>query len=119
MTFTKQQLDEVLARNKDLARRNQIGGQTQVAEPEPIIQHEPLAQVIGKEAHAGRISISVTSFRRRLCDPDNICPKYFIDCLRYAEIIEDDTAEHITLQVSQEKVKTKGEERTELLITKL
>lgn len=113
-TWTKEQL-----RDYEQRRNNQVGGSPSRAVTKPIIQHEPLAQVAGEEAHARRISISVTSFRRTLCDPDNLCPKYFIDCLRYSKIIEDDTAEHITLQVSQEKVKTKAEEKTVIEIIPL
>lgn len=62
-----------------------------------------------------RVRVRVVSFRSRLCDPDNLCPKYFVDCLRYAGLITDDTPELITLEVSQVKVK-RGEERTEIEI---
>lgn len=83
--------------------------------PQPPVCHEPLAAPPRKARHAGRLRICVVSFRSRLCDPDNLCPKYFIDCLRYAGLIADDSPEHITLEVRQEKCK-RGAERTELLI---
>lgn len=67
--------------------------------------------------YAKRILVSVVSFRIRLCDVDNLCPKYFIDCLRYAEIIPDDNPEAIDLQVKQVKVAHKSEERTEIEVT--
>lgn len=63
-----------------------------------------------------RVRVRVTSFRVRLLDPDNLCPKYFIDCLRYANCIRDDRQQDITLEVRQEKVESKLLERTEIVI---
>ena len=85
-------------------------------EPEPPVRHEPVAAPSGEASHPGRFRVSVVCFRARLTDPDNICPKYFIDCLRYAEIIHDDTPEAIELVVRQEKVRLKSDERTELTV---
>jgi hypothetical protein len=82
--------------------------------PECAVPHEPVAAPEGKAQNPGRVLLRITSFRRRLIDPDNLCPKYFIDALRYAQVIGDDSAAHITLEVSQIKVKTKTEERTEV-----
>lgn len=82
---------------------------------EPIVCHEPVEEAKGKKVDSGRVRIRVTSFRTRLCDPDNLCPKYFIDCLRYSGLIQNDTPDLITLEVSQEKVK-KNQERTEIEI---
>ena len=61
---------------------------------------------------AGKFRISVTGRRRRLIDPDNLCPKYLIDCLRYAGAIPDDRAQDIELSVRQEKIGSKEEEVT-------
>ena len=80
--------------------------------PQRPVRNEPLATTEGKESHAGRISVRVTSYRKRLIDPDNLCVKYFIDCLRYAGILRDDTAACVALTVAQEKVKEN--ERTEI-----
>ncbi len=95
------------------ARRSKKG-----PKPERSVQDEPLGKGEGEEGNSVRLLVSVVSFRVRPCDPDNLCPKYFIDCLRYAEIIPDDSAEDIQLQVSQRKVATKKEERTEIVITR-
>lgn len=88
--------------------------------PRPIAEqapcHEPVAAQEGETGHAGRLLVSVTSYRKRLCDPDNLCPKYFIDCLRYAQIIPDDRPQDIELRVSQEKSK---QERTKITIERL
>lgn len=86
-------------------------------EPQQIIRHEPLATGEGKEAHAGQVHVRVVSYRTRLIDPDNLCPKYFVDCCRYGGFIKNDTAKEIEFSVSQTKVKTKAEECTEITIT--
>jgi hypothetical protein len=75
-----------------------------------------VAEKAGEEGYTGRFHIRVVSFRRRLLDPDNLCPKYFIDCLRYAGFIPNDRQEDINLEVRQEKVASREEERTELTI---
>ena len=87
------------------------------AEPQPAVRNEPVAAARGKAAHAGRVLVRVASFRRRLLDPDNLCPKYFIDACRYAGLIRDDTAEAIEFSCGQIKVKTKAEEKTVITIT--
>lgn len=83
-------------------------------EPQPAFRHEPLAAAPGEESHPSRFRVCVVCYRQRLTDPDNLCPKYFIDCLRYAELIPDDTAAVIELAVRQEKVRLRSDERTEL-----
>jgi hypothetical protein len=70
-----------------------------------------------EERYPDRVRVSIVSFRTRLCDPDNLCPKYFVDCLRYAGLIRNDRLKDIILEVSQEKVRTREEERTEIVIS--
>ncbi len=84
-------------------------------EPEPVVRHEPVAAPAGEGSDAARVRVCVVSFRARLCDPDNLCPKYFIDCLRYAGLIADDAPEWITLEVRQVRCR-RPEQRTEILI---
>lgn len=86
------------------------------SKPEQAVRHESVAEEAREARHTDRVHVRVVSFRRRLIDPDNLCPKYFVDCARYAGFIKDDRAEDITLEVSQVKVKTKTEERTEIEI---
>ena len=90
---------------------------TSSAQPEPAVRHDPLPAAPREKGNPARRRVSVTSYRRRLLDPDNLCPKYALDSLRYLGVLEDDTAKHIELLVRQEKVKTKEEERTEIEIT--
>ncbi len=83
---------------------------------EQALRHEPLAKAKGKEAHSGRFRVLVTSYRRRLTDQDNLAPKFFIDCLRYAGVIPDDTPQAIDYSITQVKVRKKEEERTEIQV---
>jgi len=78
------------------------------------LRHEPLAKAKGKEGDTGRFRVRVTSFRRRLTDQDNLAPKFFIDCLRYAGVIPDDSPQAIDYTITQVKVRKKEEERTEI-----
>jgi hypothetical protein len=83
----------------------------------------PLEAQKGKGEDAGGVperakaDVRITSFRRRLCDPDNLVGKYFLDCCRYAGLLRDDTAAEIDYRITQVKVKTKEEERTEIQIS--
>jgi hypothetical protein len=67
-----------------------------------------------KENSAGdaRLRVTITSYRRRLLDPDNPCPKFLIDALRYAHLIPDDSPAYITLEIRQKLVDTKAQEGT-------
>ncbi len=81
--------------------------------PEPTVLDAPL----GAEEVEGcdpRRRVTVTSYRVRLLDQDNLCIKYHIDGLRYAGVIRDDTTEDIEIFVHQQKVATRKEERTEI-----
>lgn len=84
--------------------------------PEPPVRHDALAAAPREARDAMRVRVRVTSFRVRLLDPDNLCPKYFVDCLRYANCIRDDRPEDIALEIRQEKVASKLLERTEITI---
>jgi hypothetical protein len=94
---------------------HKAGGAASRAEPQPSVRDEPLAAPPREARHASRVRVCVVSFRARLCDPDNLCPKYFIDCLRYAGLIADDAPDCITLEVRQVRCR-RHEQRTEILI---
>ena len=86
------------------------------SEFEPIVRYEPMGE---EEAQGGNLSrrvVRITSYRNRLLDPDNLVGgcKYFIDALRKAEVIADDTEKDIQLEVRQIKTPTRKEERTEI-----
>ncbi len=70
-----------------------------------------------QEGTAGRIHVRITSRRKKLSDPDGLCEKYLLDCVRYCGWIADDSAAHITLETRQEKLpKIETEEETILEI---
>lgn len=79
---------------------------TQSSVAQSVVRNEPMAAKEREISHSERLHVRVISYRKRLCDADNLCPKYFIDCLRYAEIIKDDSAKYITLEVGQQKSET-------------
>ena len=81
--------------------------------PEPIVRHEPLVEKNAKGSDPRR-RVTITSYRVRLLDQDNLCIKYHIDGLRYEGVIKDDTTQHIVITMRQVQVKTRVEERTEI-----
>lgn len=95
-------------------KANCPGSETSSTEPQQIVCNESVGEEKRKTSNPTRILVSIRSFRTRLLDPDNAVPKFFIDCLRYAKIIEDDTSKHIKLDYEQFKVKKRTEERTEI-----
>lgn len=74
----------------------------------PAVRDEPVAAEKGKTRHAGRVHIRITSVRARLIDADNLCGKYFTDCLRYCGAIQDDSPQFVTIETRQRKAQ-KGE----------
>ena len=123
MKFTTEILHEKLAANPDLARRNPelnpnrcLGA---VAEPECPVRDGAVRPPPTEKENPSLYKVSVISFRKRLIDPDNLIAKYHIDAIRYEGLIPDDSAKHIVLEVRQEKVHTKGIERTEITIERL
>jgi len=93
------------------------GGVPKDTQPEPAVRDEPLGKAKGKEANSERFRVSVTSYRTRLIDPDNLTPKYFIDACRYAGLIPSDDPKTIDLLVKQ--VLCKSNPRTEIVIEKI
>jgi hypothetical protein len=82
--------------------------------PEQTIRHESVAEEERKATHTSRIQVSIISRRCRLLDPDNLCGKYFLDCLRYAGLIPNDRAQDIEFKIRQIKVQKKYQEYTQI-----
>jgi hypothetical protein len=78
---------------------------------------EPLAAGKAQEEGAGRVHLCIVSVRKRLLDPDNISPKWLIDCLRYCHAIRGDEPDKITLETTQRKTAKGEEEHTLITIT--
>jgi hypothetical protein len=104
-------LADILANASEAVRRLNLEHYHLPPDPQP--EQAVLAgtdgPVYGEKKNPTRIL--VRSLRRKLIDPDNLCPKYFIDCLRYAGLIPDDTAQDIEISIRQEQV-PKGQEQT-------
>jgi Holliday junction resolvase RusA-like endonuclease len=112
---TQQLLDHPKFGNLVLQNENRRQASRAVAKQ--AVCDEPLAAQKGKAADAGRVSVRITSYRRRLTDPDNLIGKYFLDCCRYAGFLRDDSANDIGYEITQSKVKAAEDERTEIEIT--
>ena len=94
---------------------------TSSPKPKPFVCPQPLATQKGEASDTASVPrriVRIASFRRRLLDFDNLAGgcKYFLDCCKYAQLIPDDRPQDIILEVRQEKVNTKQEERTEIEI---
>lgn len=91
------------------------GSSPQSSESESVICNESLVPQTRKNQNSERCIVCIRSFRcGQPVDPDNLAGKYFIDALRYAGIIPNDRQEDIIYQITQTRVKTRKEERTEI-----
>lgn len=89
------------------------------AESERTVLDGAVGSAKGKEGHPTRHAVSVTSYRVRSVDPDNLCSKYFIDALRYAGTLHDDRPEDIDYSINQKKVAKKAQEKTLITVTEI
>ena len=87
----------------------------------PIMERNPLngtlAKSQGEKSNTGRVHLCIVRIAKRMLDPDNISPKWIIDCLRSSRIIQGDEPDKITLQVEQRKCAKGEEESTQVWIT--
>ena len=66
-----------------------------------------------------RFFISVTAYRTRLLDEDNLCEKYHVDLCRYAGALPDDDPSQTKIEVRQIKAGKGEQERVEIEVWKL
>ena len=64
----------------------------------------------------GKMSVTVNSYRLRLCDLDNLFVKKILDAVRYAGYISDDNPDAIDLAIKQTKVSKRKLEGTKITI---
>jgi len=76
-----------------------------------------LAEGEVEKADTRRVHIRFISVRQRLCDPDNLCEKFLLDCLRNCGAISGDEPDKITLETTQRKTAKGEEEHTQITIT--
>lgn len=104
----------------EIRRKNRAGCAVPDPKPQCIVRHEPLATEEGPRPNTGRFIVRITSYRVRLLDPDDLCPKYLIDGCRYAGLIPGDSETEVDYErPRQVKVGHKRDERTEITIEKL
>jgi hypothetical protein len=88
--------------------------------PNPQLEHSPgpvpLATDQVEEANPGRVRVCIVSVRKRLLDPDNLCEKYALDCLRTIKGIRGDEPDKITLETTQRRAQKGEEEKTEITV---
>lgn len=58
--------------------------------------------------------VRITSFRCRLLDERNLFDKHFVDALRYAGVLFDDSPAWCQVEVTQRQVGSRDHERTEI-----
>lgn len=105
--------------NADLFACFEAHGKTPRAELECGAGDGALAEGKAEKGDSRRFLVRVTSFRRRLLDEDNLCEKYHVDLCRYAGCVPSDAPGQTKIEVSQVKVKTKEEERTEVMVDEI
>lgn len=118
-------LEQFLARfpnaTKSTLRAN--GFRDQDPRPTPVLEPRPEPQPQKPHAlettSAKRVLIRVESVRKRLCDSDNLCAKYHVDCLRIGRIILDDSPDQATIQVCQRKTEPNEPEHTLIQVYEL
>lgn len=118
MRLSKQDYNELIRRHPNLAPKIEVSNthSRTIAEFKSSIGNEPLGKKQVQEVDSRPVLISVVSHRKRLCDTDNLMPKWHIDCLRYSCLIQGDEPEKATIKTSQIKCKKGEEEYTEITI---
>lgn len=94
-----------------------LGPKAPAPKLERRVRHGSLAKGKVEGRNPVRVSVLITSYRVRLLDEDNLCEKYHVDCLRYAGLLSADTPGAAQITTRQQKVGSKAEERTEILIS--
>lgn len=112
--------DEILKRYPRASESFLRANATDGARPRPVVERSAGVGTLGpkktKAVDPRKFLVRVTSFRRRLLDIDNLCEKFHVDCCRYAGILPSDAPGQTKIEVSQQKVASKEEERTEIEI---
>lgn len=100
------------------ALKSEVGDSGEVRDVEPSAGHESLAAQRLALSYTGRPVVRFKVFRKRLTDmPRSDCEKYYIDGLRYAGLIQDDSAKQIQFKdEGHEQVGSTEEERVEINI---
>lgn len=91
----------------------------QAAELEPDHGNGALGAIPVQRKTSGRFFVRVTSYRKRLLDEDNLCEKYHVDLCRYSGMLPQDSPGTAKIEVCQQKVGSKEQERVQIEIFEL
>jgi hypothetical protein len=86
--------------------------------PERGVRVKSVGKGESEEGMRAEYTVSIRSLRVRLLDPDNLYLKDLIDQIRYAGLIPEDTPEVVEIDITQKKVSSYKEEKTEIKITR-
>lgn len=116
--MNENELQQMLAQSSATTRRlNQaVVAGVSAAEPQPCAVPALAHDKANEGRGTRRRHVCITARRVRLQDPDNQVVKFIVDGLRYDGVIADDTTDHISLEVRQEKVSSKEKQGTEIVI---
>ena len=145
--ISPEQLGEIMGRLKPDAKDQDRHPAPQPDQPEPDSGSQPLGEVADAQSYPakvrpsparirvreggdgagvevpqkveGRFLITLTDYRLRLLDYDNLNPKKEIDCIRYAGLIPEDNPENLEILVRQKKVSRTDEIRLEIEIIRI
>lgn len=107
-------------KNKQISANLQHKNQREVSKPQRNVRKQSKKKNTNKETVFSRYKICILSYRRRNLDPDNLCPKHYIDYLVEQRIIEDDSSKYIeSIEKKVIKIDSKEEEYTEIQIYKM
>lgn len=100
-----------------------VAGGVDRGAPHPVVERrhpdEPLAPDCAQESDSAQYFVRVVSYRVRLLDEDNLCEKFHIDALRYSLLLPSDAPSRCRIITTQEKVRTKAEEKTVITIERI
>lgn len=145
--ISPEQLGEIMGRLKPDAKDQNRHPAPQPHQPEPDSGSLPLGKVADAKGHPakvhprtprdgdgeggdgaggevpekieGRFLITLTDYRLRLLDYDNLNPKKEIDCIRYAGLIPEDNPQNLEILVRQKKVARNEDIRLEIEIIRI
>lgn len=120
-------LDKILSRKgygiaSQFKRRGAINSQISDSGEVSDVESRAGLQSIPEEGaslqYSGKCKIVFRVYRRKLTDPLGDCEKYYIDSLRYAGLIRDDTYSEISVEKEATiKVDSDADERVEIDLT--
>lgn len=113
--LTRKQLNEILRRSA-IKLPDNVCNTGEVAKLERDSGDGSLAASKTSKGSKRRFSVRIVSYRKRLCDADNLCAKRLCDLVRRVGAFPDDSPEYIDLSVSQKKIGKEEEEWTEIIV---